>query len=164
MVQFRTIVVMVSLATAAAAGSARAAEHALRLAEASPAPAAASRVIATGEFSNNPDLHCDLLEVKRVSGALLVRFRIINIATSGKEIGWATNWSDYFFVDPAENKKYMQLTDAAGHPLAEIHDTNYAPGDKRVFWAKFPTPPATSTKISVTIGGFSPFDDTPVAP
>jgi hypothetical protein len=166
MEQFRTILVMATLATAAAmaVGSAAAAERLLRIAQASPAPAPAARVLASSEFSDNPDLRCDLLEVKRVSGALLIRFRITNTATSGKEIPWRSNWPDFYFVDPAENKKYMLLSDAAGHPLAEIHDSNYAPGEKRVFWAKFPTPPATSTKISVTIGGFSPFDDTPVGP
>jgi hypothetical protein len=161
--QFRTILFMASLTAAAAAGSAGAAERVLRLAQASPAPAA-GRVIATGEFSNNPDLHCDLIEVKRVSGALLVRFRISNTATSGKEISWQNGWPEFYFVDPAENKKYLLLTDSNGYPLAEIHDGSYAPGDKRVFWAKFPAPPATSTKISVNIGGFAPFDDTPVGP
>src|ERR1700675_1758429 len=100
MAQFRTILVMATLATAAATavGSAAAAERLLRIAQASPAPAPAARVLASGEFSNNPDLHCDLLEVKRVSGALLIRFRIINTATSGKDIHWSTNWSDFYFV------------------------------------------------------------------
>jgi hypothetical protein len=157
---------MVSLATAATAvtGSAGAAAPALRIAQASPAPAAPAHVLASGEFSNDPDLHCDLLEVKRVSGALLIRFRIANTATSGKEISWNNDWGAFYFVDPAEQKKYLLLRDADDHPIAEIRSSSFAPGDKRVFWAKFPALPATSTKISVTIGGFSPFDDIPVGP
>ena len=36
-------------------------------------------VIASAQYSADPDLRCDLLEVKRVSGgALLVRWRILN--------------------------------------------------------------------------------------
>ncbi|MFI5015587.1 MAG: hypothetical protein ACHQAY_24900, partial [Hyphomicrobiales bacterium] len=47
-------------------------------------PAAA--VIASAQYTADPDLRCDLLEVKRLSGgALIVRWRVVN--TAGQEGG-----------------------------------------------------------------------------
>src|SRR5208282_3735782 len=49
-----------------------------------PAPAAApaaapATVLASGQYSVNPNVRCDLLEVKRVSGgAVLIKWRVVN--------------------------------------------------------------------------------------
>jgi|SRR5271166_2101365 len=168
MVHFRAVVITALLATivaaiAGVAGYARAADRALVLAQATPAPAKAPAALASGEYFANPDLRCDILEVKRVSGnAVLVRFMLASTATSGNAIQWRFSWQDNYLIDPAENKKYSILTDASNNYIAEIRDTNFNPADKRVFWAKFPAPPVSSNKVSVTIAGFSPFDDIPV--
>jgi hypothetical protein len=140
------------------------------------AQAAPNGVIASAQFSQDPDLRCDLLEVKRVSGgALLVRWRVVNAAgqpggaggfastAGGKKIAYNFSWDQLFVIDPAENKKYLVLTDSNNGRIAEVFEGEIAPGAQRIDWAKFPAPPAGSTKVSVTIPKFAPFEDVPVA-
>jgi hypothetical protein len=112
------------------------------------------------------------LEAKRVSGgALLVRWRIINTAgqTAGltaskpKTIRYNFDWSELFYIDPAENKKYQFLTDSAGNRILQVWYGDLEAGQQRLNWAKFPAPPSTSTKISIAIPRFAPFEDIPVA-
>src|ERR1700682_3273100 len=74
------------------------------------APMSSGTAIASAQFSNDPNLRCDLLEVKRVSGgALLVRWRIVNSAgqsaagggfassSPGKAIRYSFHWDELFF-------------------------------------------------------------------
>lgn len=129
-------------------------------------------VLASAQFSADPDLRCDILEVKRVSGgALNIRWRLVNTAgqgagltgTAAKLITYAFDWNQLYFIDPAENKKYNFLTDSAGQRILEVFYGNLAPGQQRLNWAKFPAPPASSTKITIQIPRFAPFDDIPVS-
>jgi len=128
--------------------------------------------LASAQYSANPDLRCDILEVKRVSGgALNVRWRLVNTAAQGgglsgtaaKPINYNFGWDDIYFIDPAENKKYQYLTDSAGKRILEVFYGDLAPGQQRLNWAKFPAPPASSTKITIQIPHFAPFDDIPVS-
>lgn len=138
-------------------------------AQAIPPPAG----IASGQFSGDPDLRCDLLEVKRVSGgALIIRWRIVNTATaqSGgltasqpKAIHYDFNWTEIYYIDPAENKKYGFLTDSEGNRIMDVFWGDLAGGQQRANWAKFPAPPPTSNKISVNIPKFPPFEDVPIS-
>lgn len=141
-----------------------------------PAPAApaAAPVLATAQYTDDPNLRCDLLEVKRVSGgALMVRWRLVNTAGQAggltaaepKAIGYDIdyNWAKLYYIDPAENKKYSFLTDSAGNLIVDVRRDKYTAGQQRVNWAKFPAPPATSKKITIYIPFFPPFDDVPVA-
>src|SRR6266478_2119103 len=90
------------------------------------AQAPSSAALGSAQYSQDPDLRCDLLEVKRVSGgALLVRWRIVNTAgqsaagggfassSPGKAIRYSFHWDELFFIDPGENKKYLPMTDSA---------------------------------------------------
>jgi hypothetical protein len=130
-------------------------------------------VLATGEFSDDPDLRCDLLEVKRVSGgALMVRWRVVNTTgasgggltgSAGKTINYNFDWPELYYIDPAENKKYQFLTDSGGNRILNVAYGNFAAGTQRVNWAKFPAPPANSKKISLSIPRFAPFEDVPVS-
>jgi hypothetical protein len=145
-----------------------------------PAPAAvpaaaapAATVIASASYSQDPNLRADLLEVKRVSGgALLVKWRVVNAApassaglaaASTEPIHYDFGWDDIYYVDPAENKKYGYLTDSEGGRILDIWWGNLKPGEQRANWAKFPAPPATSNKISLTLPKFPPFEDVPVS-
>ena len=145
----------------------------------SAAPAAAAvpagTVMASETYTQDPNIRGDLLEVKRVSGgALLVKWRIVNTtAQSGagslasaeeKPIYYSFDWDDLYYVDPAENKKYGFLTDSEQNRILDVYYGNLKPGETRANWAKFPAPPATSTKISLTLPKFPPFEDVPVAP
>lgn len=143
---------------------------------AAPAAAAApaGAVIASETYSQDQNIRADLLEVKRVSGgALLVKWRIVNTtppASAGlssaedKPIHYDFSWTDLYYVDPAENKKYGYLTDTEGNRILDVWWGQLKTGETRANWAKFPAPPATSTKISVTLPKFPPFEDVPVAP
>lgn len=146
-----------------------------------PAPAAIAAaapssgpVLASAQYSADPDLRCDLLEVKRASGgALLVRWRIVNTAgtqsaglaagAQAKTIVYSFGWVELYFIDPAENKKYGFLTDAEGNRVVDVFEGHLPAGQQRLNWAKFPAPPTTSTKISVSIPKFAPFEDVPVS-
>jgi hypothetical protein len=137
------------------------------------AQAPSNSALATAQYSQDPDLRCDLLEVKRVSGgALLVRWRVINTggggssgltATAAKPIRYDFNWEELFFIDPAENKRYQFLTDSGGNRILDVWYGDLAPGQQRVNWAKFPAPPPNSTKISLSLPKFPPFEDVPVS-
>jgi hypothetical protein len=139
------------------------------------APMSPGTVIASAQFSADPNLRCDLLEVKRVSGgALLVRWRLINTGgatqSSGlvagaapKAIHYDFDWPQLYYTDPAENKKYAFLTDSENNRVLDMWWGDLGPGEQRLQWAKFPAPPATSTKVTVYIPKFAPFEDTPVS-
>ena len=129
------------------------------------------KVLASGEYSDDPNLRCDLLEVKRVSGgALNIRWRVVNTTgraggltgAAGKAISYRFSWNELYFIDPAENKKYGFLTDSAGNRVLQIA-SEYPAAEQRGNWAKFPAPPTTSKKISIYIPKFPPFDDVPIS-
>ncbi len=139
------------------------------------APISKPAVIASATFSGDSDLRCDLLEVKRVSGgALLVRWRMVNTAgaqgqglaaTTPKAIHYNFDWDDLYYIDPAENKKYGYLTDAEGKRILQVFRNDSLPAaQQRENWAKFPAPPPSTTKISINIPLFPPFEDVTVAP
>jgi hypothetical protein len=131
--------------------------------------------IASAQYSADPNLRCDLLEVRRVSGgALLVRWRLINVAgapqsnglvagAAPKPVHYDFNWPDIYYTDPAENKKYAFLTDSENNRVLDMWYGDLPPGEQRLQWAKFPAPPATSTKVTIYIPKFAPFEDTPVS-
>ena len=140
------------------------------------APASANTAIASAQLSANPDLRCDLLEVKRTSGgALLIRWRVINTAggqaSTGlvaagapKPIYYNFDWPELYYTDPAENKKYAFLTDSENNRILDVFWGNFEAGQQHLNWAKFPAPPPTSNKITVFVPKFMPFEDVPVSP
>jgi hypothetical protein len=130
------------------------------------AAAPAGAVIASDTYSQNPNIRADLLEVRRVSGgALLVKWRVVNTSPPDeKPIYYDFAWENLYYVDPAENKKYEYLKDTEGNRILDVFWGTLKPGEQRANWAKFPAPPATSTKISLALPKFPPFEDVPVAP
>ena len=163
----------------AAAPAAAPPAQAAPLAQAQPAaappaaapPAAAGAVIASETFSSDSNLRCDLLEVKRVSGGgVRIKWRLVNtsektMTTEGRSVyyNWS-GWESLYYVDPAENKKYESLTDTEGKRILDVvYGHTFKAGEQMAQWAKFPAPPPTSTKITVTIPKFTPFEDVPVS-
>lgn len=121
------------------------------------APAPSAGVIATAQYSNDPSLRCDLLEVKRLTGgALLARWRIVNTGT--KAVSYDFGWDDIYYIDPAGNKKYPNLT-IDGKRILDMWWGSLPVGEQRVMWAKYPAPPATSKRISLNVPKFAPFED-----
>jgi hypothetical protein len=140
------------------------------------APMAAATAIASAQYSDDPSLRADLLEVKRVSGgALLIRWRLVDTAGSQQGAGLVAgaaqkpatytgwSWADLYYTDPAENKKYGVLTDTEGNRLLDVYSGDVQPGQERDNWSKFPAPPASSTKVTIYIPKFPPFEDTPIS-
>jgi len=124
-------------------------------------PAAASGVIARGQYSNDPNLRCDLLELKRVSGnALLARWRIVN--TGAKPISYDFSWDDIYYIDPAGNKKFNNLA-IDGKRILDMWWGTLQPGEQHMMWAKYPAPPSTSKRVSLNVPKFAPFEDAPVS-
>jgi hypothetical protein len=167
-------------AQSAAAQSATAASPAVAGAAAPALPAAgpiaATTAIASAQYSLEPNLRADLLEVKRVSGgALLVRWRLVDTAGAQSSTGLVAastpksvpynswDWSELYYTDPAENKKYGFLTDTDGGRLLDVYSGTFNAGEQHDNWAKFPAPPATSSKVTIYIPKFPPFEDVPVS-
>ena len=162
-------------APAATESASAAAPASTPAAPAASAPAAdPAAAIASTEYTQNPAIRADLLEVRRVSGgALLVKWRVVNtqsnqptgLAAGGepKPIHYDFSWDDLYYVDPAENKKYEYLKDSEGNRILDVWWGDLKPGEQRTSWAKFPAPPPTSTKIAIMLPKFSPLEDVPVA-
>lgn len=154
----------------AAAPPAQPAPPASATAQAAPAASSVPPAgIANSQSSKDPDLRCDLMEVRRVSGgALLIKWRLVNASAQAKTLHYYSGWNVHpppealYYIDPAENKKYSHLTDTDGRGVEDLFQGDIPPGEHRGNWAKFPAPPAASTKISVNIPDFPPFEDVPV--
>lgn len=135
-------------------------------ADPTPAPVAAaapaaSGVIASAQYANDPNIRCDLLELRRVSGgALLARWRVVNTGT--KASNYDFNWDDIYYIDPATNKKYNNLT-IDGKRILDMWSGWLQPGEQHMMWAKYPAPPPTSKRISLNVPRFTPFEDAPVS-
>jgi hypothetical protein len=130
-----------------------------------PAPAAAAAaapgVIASAQYANDPNLRCDVLELKRVSGgALLARWRLVNTGT--KASSYDFSWDDIYYIDPATNKKYNNLT-IDGKRIVDMWWGTLQPGEQHTMWVKYPAPPLTSKRISLNVPKFAPFEDVPVS-
>jgi len=82
---------------------------------------------------------------------------------AAKPIYYNFDWQDLYYTDPAENKKYAYLTDSENNKILDIFWGNFNAGEQHLNWAKFPAPPPTSSKITVYIPKFMPFEDVPVA-
>lgn len=158
---------------AAAPAPAQPAQPAEAVAPAASAPAvpaaaapAGESVLATQDYSKDPNLKCDVLQVKRVSGgALSIKWRLMHRGPQGsKSIYHSYGWTDVYFTDPAENKKYLGLKDSSGSWIGQGDDKTYQPGEQQGFWMKFPAPPAGSTKVTFVFPGFPPYEDLPVSP
>jgi hypothetical protein len=56
------------------------------------------------------------------------------------------------------------LTDSENNKILDVFWGNFDTGQQHLNWAKFPAPPATSSKITVVVPKFAPFEDVPVSP
>ena len=119
-------------------------------------------MITSAQYANDPNLRCDLLEVKRVSGgALLARWRFVNTGT--KAVSYHFSWDDIDYIDPAGNKKYNNLTLDGKKILDMWWGALLAWRAKHSMWVKYPAPPPTSKRISLNVPKFTPFEDVPVS-
>ncbi len=125
------------------------------------APASGGSSQGTNTINNSP-VSVQVTELRRTSGDMvMLRVTVTNTGTEdipGPPARGALASS--YLVDPAQQKKYEVVRDATGQPLAsEIELLPIKAGAKRDFFAQFPAPPPTTTKMSVYFGGTSPIID-----
>ena len=113
----------------------------------------------------------ELTQCRRSDGVLSVKIRFHN--TSGTYVRFlvAPNGSYEKFYVAAASKKYFILKDSDGTYLAPGSDYScgdqgvcekLAAGQSNTWWAKFPAPPASVTKVDVFTMVTPPFEDIPI--
>lgn len=136
---------------------------------AAPAAAPAASAIQSQD-ANQAGVVAELTECKRADGVLTVKIRFRN--TTGKPVSlevlsFAAGYEKYYVT--AGSKKYFILKDSEGAYLTTQANSfgnlnvNVEPGQSWQWWAKFPAPPADTTKVSVFTPITPPFDDVPIS-
>ena len=109
----------------------------------------------------NGEMEADVLKAK-VDGEVLtvtIAFRSTSEAKSQVEF----KWSDVYFINKAQDKKYHVLKDSKGTWVASqvyyggVRQTIPA-GKKKLVWFKMPAPPAGDDAINLTLPVAMPFD------
>lgn len=131
--------------------------------------------LATGDHEIS-GIEVTLLELKRTSGdTVTARWRYRNSNPAATQLtqayGESDPWKlslDSYFIDGANKKKYLLLTDSTGLPIAAKHGgamsaISVGPGQSLSTWAKYPAPPEGVKKISLFIKGVAPFEDIPIS-
>ena len=141
--------------------------------EPAPPAASASDAIATEEHEV-VGVEVELREIARARGDTLnLRWRYTNTTGEDKTLATGLGWytrckisADTYLIDPANQKKYLVITDAERRPVASSFGGDYevtlAAGDSINSWAKFPAPPSDVTEIDIYIPGVIPFEGIPI--
>jgi hypothetical protein len=119
----------------------------------------------------------EVIELKRSSGdTLTLRFNLVNDSGEAfKPGGWyfgdykdhqnqdIGNLGAITLIDPVGRKKYFVVRDTDQNCIC----SNGIPGvdakSRVALWARFPAPPASTTKIGVAIPHFIPMDDVAIS-
>ena len=126
-------------------------------------PAAAQAPLAVEQHAQS-GIEVALIDVKRTSGdTVTVRWEYRNRGTTPQDLDalWRYAIAERaYLIDPANKKKYMVVRDSENTPLGSDHRNKTVPAGKSVAsWAKFPAPPASVAKITVSIPDVVPFED-----
>ena len=133
------------------------------------ASAATGTVIAHAD-GETPGTRVDIYELKRTSGdTVTLKFAFVNNGT--KELGgydFAKAANDYdtvadvHLLEPTERTQYSVMRDP-DHKCVCSTGVGVKQGEQKHYWAKFPAPPAASTKLTVVVPHFEPVEDVPVS-
>ena len=106
----------------------------------------------------------ELTECKRKEGVLTVKVNFRNTGDASQGVSIETNHGKYELVYvTADGKKYFVLKDSEGAPLAPKYiSESLKKGEKILWWAKFPAPPAEVKKINLIFPKVLPFEDVPI--
>ena len=134
-----------------------------------------AKMLGKAELSSiAPGIEAQILELKRGPGdSVTLKFRLRN--NTGKDQNpidkhfTKYNRSDVgnvSLVDYINKKRYLVMKDSDGSCICsngtyKVH--TLAAGESREFWAKFASPPANITKISIILPGAAPIDDVPIS-
>ena len=106
----------------------------------------------------------ELTEAKRKDGVLTIKVNFRNTGNDATRVYIDTQHGKYeqIYVT-ADTKKYFVLKDSEGAPLAPKYiEGNPKKGEKVLWWAKYPAPPAEVKKINLIIPSVLPFEDVPI--
>ena len=106
----------------------------------------------------------ELMECKRKEGVLTVKVAFRNTGEQPQSVNIDTGHGKYEHIYvTADSKKYFVLKDSEGSPLAPKYiDARLGKGEKLLWWAKFPAPPAEVKKVNLIIQKVLPFEDVPI--
>ncbi len=121
------------------------------------------------QMSSDGNLECTLKRVSLRKDVLTIQGVIENISDEEQEVG--VKYEDVSFIDLEDDKRYMVLTDEENLPVAGPLDfqssarifRDLQPGEKVVFWVKFPAPSESTEVIDFVLPGFMPFEEVPIA-
>jgi hypothetical protein len=122
----------------------------------------AADVIQT-QSATQGDLEVDVIKAAAKEGILTIQLAYRNKGNAEAEIYYP--WSDVYFLDTQDKKKYQVLKDSQEIYLAQPdnHDrhcnAHIPAGGKVIVWFKFPAPPAGTAKINLVVPGVLPFED-----
>lgn len=133
--------------------------------------AAPANGVLQSQESNTVGVLAELTECRREDGVLSIKVRLRNTTAVATDVVLLSNggpkYDSYYVM--AGTKKYMILRDSEKTALASPPEfmselrVKIAPGGSWTWWAKYPAPPPTDTKINYMTAFAPPFDNVPIA-
>jgi len=122
---------------------------------------------------DNPNAHVEIIGLKRAGNTITLRFKVTNNGGEnirlGPDFAEGNNRADYNSIggvnllDTANKKKYFVVRDQDKNCICSRGIENFKAKQTTNLWAKFPAPPETVDKITVSIPHFMPMDDVPIS-
>jgi hypothetical protein len=132
-----------------------------------PKPASGSAI--QTQDTNAAGVVAELLECKAKEGVLTIKVRLRNTGSERAQVRVIRNRDfDKYYVT-AGSKKYFVLRDSDGVPIAPAADgfggvvVDIEKGGSWTWWAKYPAPPESQTKVNYMWPLGAPFEDVPIS-
>ncbi len=118
------------------------------------------------QMSTDANFDVSLIRAKVSKDVLTVQVLLKN--TSSIKRNYSFDFKDVYYTDTKDKKKYYGLKDSEGHYIAGPaanwlrggnFNVYFEPGDKAVFWIKFPAPPEATESVDIYIPWALPFED-----
>ncbi len=132
-------------------------------------PSTPATGVIQSQDANTPGLVAELTECRRRDGVLSLKVRLRNTSSAAVFIKLIDNrnFDDYYVTAAA--KKYFVLRDDEKVPLASAISeygklaVEIPKGGTWTWWAKYPAPPDSETKITYHTPLAAPFEDVPIS-
>ena len=139
------------------------------VASAAPPPEEPKKGVLSTADTNVAGVVAEFMECKVKDGVLTVKIRLHNTGSQAAKVSLINGRDfDKYYVT-AGSKKYFILRDSDNVPLAPAAsgfgglDTTIEKGASWTWWAKYPAPPDSETKINYMWPLGAPFEDVPVS-
>ena len=140
---------------------------------------ATTKILGSGDGEKSGS-RIDVTQLKRVAGNMVsLKFVLVNDSNDGIPISYnflpaeegptqmgtdTDSIAGVYLVDAAGSTKYTVVRDAHGVCACSTGLSTVGPKSKVNLWAKFPAPPDSVTKLTVTVPHFQPVEDVPLTP